>query len=134
MPLAGSPATPATTLPLHTPAAAIPSAADVAVKAGFAERGPNGDLFYTSPPGGSGPAVQRAVVEEPAPAPSGGTDSLRMAPVADGATTASGSGAQQAPQSLAKQAKDLYPYIRKAMERDLRRDLEAKNRAGRFRP
>lgn len=122
-------------LPLHTPAAAVPSAADVAVKAGFAERGPNGDLFYTSPPGGAAPSVQRALMTDPTPAPSR-TDSLAIAPAEDPdpATTANAAGPQRGPESLAKQAKALYPYIRKAMERDLRRDLEAKNRAGRFRP
>ena len=36
--------------------------------------------------------------------------------------------------SKAEEARELYPYIRSALEADLRRQLEGKSRASRFRP
>ena len=39
----------------------MPTAADVAIKAGFAQRGPNGTLLYTSPPVGGATAIQRSI-------------------------------------------------------------------------
>jgi hypothetical protein len=36
--------------------------------------------------------------------------------------------------SKAEEARQLYPYIRSALEADLRRQLEGKSRASRFRP
>jgi hypothetical protein len=149
----------ASSLPLHTPAAAIPSAADVAVKAGLAERAPTGELLYTTPPGGGETsfAVQRL---EDGTSPSSGNDADGDAPVqrawetatpspsarnANAPTIGSGrsssNGASQSghdtgaeTKDRAEEARKLYPYIRSALEADLRRQLEGKSRASRFRP
>ena len=133
-------------LPLHTPAASVPTAADVAVRAGLAERGPDGSLLYTTPPttsihvqretmldvaaaagapalGGAGAELPDAAVSEAVPAAGGraaGKDGDR-----DPAATA---------KKLAEDARKLYPFIRSALEADIRRQLEGKSRASRFRP
>jgi hypothetical protein len=158
-------------LPLHTPAASIPSAADVAVRAGLAERGPDGSLFTTSPPASSGVAVQRSaddgdfsiqrvpgVGSAAASAASGvgsaaasaaagpGTAAGRAAQgvgtaagaagAAAGGDAGAGAGKDAAAEKkqLAAEAKKLYPFIRSALEADIRRQIEGKSRASRFRP
>jgi hypothetical protein len=51
------------------------------------------------------------------------------------ATATKGSAAPaEKTQDLAEEARKLYPYIRSALESDLRRQLESKSRASRFRP
>lgn len=130
-------------LPLHTPAAAIPSAAEIAISAGLAERGPNGTLHYTHPPAGA-PTVQREFViqreggggvsETTAPSMTtppvtpeipGGDQIVSVSPVpgADDKTL------QERATALAEQARKLYPHIRNQLESDIRHQLEARNRA-----
>jgi hypothetical protein len=142
-------------MPLHTPAASIPSAAEIVVSAGLAERGPNGTLLYANPPAtaeSNGEAVQREFsiqrVEDEATAPANdhqtsaaGTNGIfvsRLAP--DGESSAApieGQGGDTLlddVHKLADQARKLYPHIRTQLESDIRRQLEARNRAGRYRP
>lgn len=155
-------------LPLHTPAASIPTATDVAVRAGLAERGPDGSVFTTVPlqrsadgqlgNGIGGVPVQRALgglmgaigearehveggaasVASAAGAVSSAASSVRgiVAGVAGGG--GAGGGDQSDPaadqKSLAAQAKKLYPFIRSALEADMRRQIEGKSRASRYRP
>ena len=153
----GRPSTPE--LPLHTPATAIPSATDVAVRAGLAERGPSGQLFYTSPPA---TFVQRQAESSSAPTTNhadsgsgGGIISLQREPMAAASASALRSSSAASPsverasggggedgekdavadaKKLAADAKKLYPFIRSALEADIRRQLEGKSRASRFRP
>jgi hypothetical protein len=154
----GATAAAPSSLPLHTPAASIPSAADVVVKAGLAERGPTGELFYTSPPAGSSASfdVQR-LEDDSSPSSDGEAPVQREFASARRPSTARSEGpavgahraaASPSPVSeanhstdpvseaknRAEEAKKLYPYIRSALEADLRRQLEGKSRAGRFRP
>jgi hypothetical protein len=142
-------------LPLHTAAASIPSAAAIAVRAGLAERGPGGSLVPTTSfashtsagdsagdSGGtdssdpisiqreSSPAVRAANPRPAAAAPAGVPAATGGAAAPAGA--ASGSPAANA-QDLVEEAKKLYPFIRSALEADLRRQLEGKSRS-RFRP
>jgi hypothetical protein len=154
----GPSAASAEALPLHTAAAAIPSASDIAVKAGLAERGPNGDLLYTSPPGGgessfsvqrledgsdggSEAAVQRAWTTATPSATARNANQPTIGShraVTTSGVEESGSGKGHDPaadaKSKAEEARQLYPYIRSALEADLRRQLEGKSRASRFRP
>ena len=127
-------------LPLHTPAAAVPTAADVAVRAGLAERQPDGSLFYSSPPAGSAAPeapVQRVLATGAAEAtpPAGDTTDVTPAPPAAGADAkgAGGAGGGQSPEDLDLLARRLYKRLRSEMQADIARQLEAKNRAGRYR-
>lgn len=162
----GAPAT--SDLPLHTPAASVPTAADVAIRAGLAERGPDGGLLYTSAAAASSFSVQRQAddasgwndggdrgngtgdlsVQREAPDGMQGTPPPIAAsnPYSNGrpaARPAAAAPEQQAPsgqdanadnKSLAAEAKKLYPFIRSALEADIRRQIEGKSRASRFRP
>ncbi|HUP86637.1 MAG TPA: hypothetical protein VM143_13295 [Acidimicrobiales bacterium] len=147
---------PASDLPLHTPAASIPSAADVAVRAGLAVRGADGSLFSTSAPA---PSVQRTAegaltlqrslattAAEVATGVGTATGDAAGAGVGTAASTgpasaaddgAGDSGAKDATaekKQRAAEAKKLYPYIRSALEADIRRQIEGKSRSSRFRP
>jgi hypothetical protein len=153
----GRPPTP--DLPLHTPATAIPSATDIAVRAGLAERGPGGEVFSTVPPA----AVQRLAEPEATTSvtnngdgtvsvqtlpPSAGVASATRgavaspslaastgpSPIGEGAGGGEGNDAVSDTKKLAADAKKLYPFIRSALEADIRRQLEGKSRASRFRP
>lgn len=144
-------------LPLHTPAASVPSAADVAVRAGLAERGPDGSLFTTAPPATTSFTVQReaddpglAVQTErtsvigahrgaaaPTRAFSSGPAKATATDDDDddgGEAKGKGKDAGADAKNLAAEARKLYPYIRSALEADMRRQLEGKSRADRFRP
>jgi hypothetical protein len=136
-----APSSSTSALPLHTAAASIPSAAAVAVRAGLAERQSDGSLLYTSPPGvsdgnaGSGFAVQRSVDELPggevverelAPSAGSGGSSAASAPPSAAPT-------ETDPKDLDKMARKLYRRLRSEMQADLRRQLESRSRAGRYR-
>ena len=155
-----SPAGPTTAdLPLHTPAASIPTAADIAVRAGLAERGPDGSLFTSAAPAATSFSVQREAESDvsvqtersvtigshrarPASTAAPATASLSAGPAArpsddDDDNSGGGGGGNDAgsdAKNLAAEAKKLYPYIRSALENDIRRQLEGKSRANRFRP
>jgi hypothetical protein len=157
---------PSSDLPLHTPAASIPSAADIAVRAGLAERGPDGALFSTAAPAASyvvqrqaeggaevdapvqrivmgghraaaaGPA-HAAVLGGGAAGPAAGDgDAGGEAGGDDGGGDGGGGGNDAAADAkdLSAEAKKLYPFIRSALEADIRRQIEGKSRASRFRP
>jgi hypothetical protein len=128
-------------LPLHTAAASIPSAAAVAVRAGLAERQSDGSPLYTSPPGvsgenaGTGFAVQRSVDE----LPGGEAVQRELAPSAASASSSATAAPPSAaptetdPKDLDKMARKLYRRLRSEMQADLRRQLESRSRAGRYR-
>jgi len=141
-------------MPLHTPAASMPSATDILVGAGLAERGPNGAVFYTSLPGASAGAdagetpatvqrsvdtsssandlpIQRAIDVGDHPGPAGSHPS---SPVNSHGEVEHSPGLLDAAEQLADQARKLYPHIRTQLESDIRRQLEARSRAGRYRP
>lgn len=117
----------------------MPSAADIAVTAGLAERGAGGSLRYTHLPAGADPppgaemSIQRAVgdtgpaTDMPAPATTGGGNEITSAGPAPGAAEPT---LQEKAQALAEQARKLYPHIRNQLESDIRRQLEARSRAG----
>jgi hypothetical protein len=137
-------------MPLHTAAAHVPSAAQIAVSAGLAERGPNGTLLYANPPVSAASiteSVQREFViqrAEEADASSSGNGSgagggVVVSRATEEAPSVSPEGApdgeetlQDEAQKLADQARRLYPHIRSQLESDIRRQLEARNRAGRY--
>jgi hypothetical protein len=152
---AGRPAT--SDLPLHTPAASIPTAADVAIRAGLAERGPDGTLLYTAAPATTSFVVQRHAEDDDPGSDYGdlsvqtlpeigahrarATSSAAPAGAAGGAPSGGGGGGGEGAKDAAADAKDLsaeakklYPYIRSALEADIRRQIEGKSRASRFRP
>lgn len=145
-------------LPLHTPATAVPSADELVVRAGLAERGTDGGLLYPRPPRGAGGdvEVQRFAVPgigDVASSASNAASAVRSA-TADASSAASGAAStagsmidrgrdvvssvtsipsaeptqQEAAQQLAEQARRLYPHIRHQLESDIRRQLEARNR------
>lgn len=121
-------------MPLHTPAAAIPSATDVAVSAGLAERGPDGSIRYPHVPVGAEPSVQREIVVQRSEGTSGEAMEVRaQQSLGEPAPAASPPAAsiQEQTEGLADQARKLYPHIRSQLESDIRRQLEARNRANR---
>ncbi len=120
-------------MPLHTPAASMPSAADIVVSAGLAERGPDGTLLYPQPPP-SAASVQRSV-EVHAPAESAPVAEIAISRELDSSAPADAPSQtlQDRSADLAEQARKLYPHIRSQLESDIRKQLEARNRANRFR-
>lgn len=128
----------ANAMPLHTPASAIPTAADVAVSAGLAERGPDGTLRYANVPVGADPSVQREITvqrsEHGSDAAASGAAPLSVQPALAEPGPAETPGTQSNQDragDLADQARKLYPHIRTQLESDIRRQLEARNRANR---
>ncbi len=131
-------------LPLHSPALNVPSSTDLLVKAGLGERGSDGSFLRSTPPPGveSSFIVQRQQ-ETPGHSASpaginGGAPLLgvqRTVQVdAVQTSVAAPAGDGGAANLTDADVRKLYLKIRAELDADLRRQLEAKNRNGRYRP
>jgi hypothetical protein len=129
-------------MPLHTAASAavsVPSAEDIVVSAGLAQRASDGSLLNSAAPSPEGVTIQRqpeegvssfTVQRDTAPAGTSASASAAPAPPAD----AGPPDAKEDSIRHTREAKEMYQYIRAQLEADLRRQLEGRSWSGRFRP